>query len=330
MTDASAVTAVDVRDPARPQVTHFFTSGGRPAGAWGRGGLARGPGNTLILETSDGLYDPAGGSFGDTILKLSPKAARVVDSFTPANHKYLFSKDLAGSASPVVFPFEDKTLVAVAQKEGVLYILDANNMGGGRDENHATAFYKSPQLGNDIAAGTDPGQGVWGAITTYRSPEGKRFLYVPMWGPPSKNTPVFKTSGGPAPNGSIMAFQVVKDGDKVSLIPAWTSPDMILPDPPSVANGVVFATDTGGQALQNPLNPDGTRISNATPQAARFRASPVRNMILYAFDAETGKQLYSSKKTIPGWVHFGEPVVALGKVFLVTHDARIYAFGLGK
>jgi hypothetical protein len=27
-------------------------------------------------------------------------------------------------------------------------------------------------------------------------------------------------------------------------------------------------------------------------------------------------------------VHFSEPVVALGKVFVVTHDAHVYAFGL--
>ena len=52
------------------------------------------------------------------------------------------------------------------------------------------------------------------------------------------------------------------------------------------------------------------------------------NLILYAFDAETGKQLYASKKTIPDWVHFTEPVVAFGKVFVVTHDAHVYAFGL--
>ncbi len=29
-------------------------------------------------------------------------------------------------------------------------------------------------------------------------------------------------------------------------------------------------------------------------------------------------------------VHFSEPVVALGKVYVVTHDARVIAFGLRK
>ena len=52
------------------------------------------------------------------------------------------------------------------------------------------------------------------------------------------------------------------------------------------------------------------------------------NLVLYAFDAQTGKQLYSSETIIPGWVHHSEPVVAAGKVFVVTWDARVYAFGL--
>jgi outer membrane protein assembly factor BamB len=277
------------------------------------------------------LYDPAAGSWGDTILKLSPKAVRVQDSFTPANHEYILSKDLGGSASPVVFPFGGRTLVAVAQKEGVLRILDTADMGGGKSHKHAKPLYQSRQLGNDAASGTDPGQGIWGAITTYQTPSGRRFLYVPMWGPPSKDAPDFPTSAGPIPDGSIMAFEVVARADgAIDAVPQWTSPNLIMPDPPAVANGVLFATSTGGQALQNPTRPDGTRIPAVDPISAAKRATPVSNLTLYAFDAESGKQLYSSGKQIPGWVHFGEPVVALGKVFLVTHDARVYAFGTGR
>lgn len=330
MTDPSAVTAVDVRDLASPQLTRFYTSGGRPAAPWGRGGLARGPGNTVIFETSDGVYDPAAGSWGDTIMKLTPKATRVADSFTPENFKYIFAHDLAGSASPVVFPFGGKTLVATAQKEGILYLLDASDMGGGQAKNHQMPLYKSPQLGNDAAAGTDPSQGVWGAITTYENPEGKRYLYLPMWGPRSRSAPAFKSDAGESPNGSIMAFQVMKEGDKISLSPEWISGNMIMPDPPVVANGVVYATQTGGQAMQNPTLPDGSRLNSATAASARFRSTPVGNIILYAFDAETGKQLYSSKDMIKDWTHFSQPVVALGKVYLVSHDARVYALGVRK
>jgi outer membrane protein assembly factor BamB len=324
-----SVSAMDVSDLAHPQLTRFYTSGTKYAGPWGRGGVTRGPNGTVITQTADGFYDPAAGIFGETVLKLAPRAARLLDSFTPANWQYLNTQDLdLGSASPDVFPFQNRTLVAVAGKEGFLYLLDASNLGGG-PPNHSTPLYKSPQLGNDAAEGKNPGQGAWGAITSYETAAGKRFLFVPMWGPPSKSSPPFPSSGGVAPHGSIMAFQVVAAGDKVSLLPQWSSPDMIVPDPPVVANGVLFAIQTGEQTIQSQAGLPGTQDEiNHNPLSAKYRSTPVNNLILYAFDAETGKQLYSSRKIITDWVHFSEPVVALGKVFIVTHDAHVYAFGV--
>jgi outer membrane protein assembly factor BamB len=326
-TDPSAATAIDVGDLQHPVVTSFFLSNGRPAAPWGRGGLARGPNDSLILETSDGIYDPAAGQWGDTIVRLTTKAARVIDSFTPENHIFILQHDLGGSASPAVFPFGEKTLVAVAQKEGVLRILDANNLGGGLKAQHQMPVWQSTKLGNDKASGTDPSQGTWGGISTYQTADGKRFLYLPMWGPISTEAPKFPVSHGDAPNGSIMAFEVVDENGVISAQPRWMSGDMIMADPPTVANGVVYATSTGGQAAQNPRMPDGTKLSSATAESAKRRSTPAGNLILYAFDAETGKQLYSSKDTIKDWVHFSEPVVALGRVYLATHDGHIYAFG---
>jgi outer membrane protein assembly factor BamB len=75
---------------------------------------------------------------------------------------------------------------------------------------------------------------------------------------------------------------------------------------------------------------DPVAAAAAAQAAAKFRATPVTNLVLYALDAQTGKELYSSEKIIPGWVHYSEPVVAAGKVFVVTWDARVYAFGLKK
>jgi len=51
---------------------------------------------------------------------------------------------------------------------------------------------------------------------------------------------------------------------------------------------------------------------------------------LYALDAETGREFYSSKKLITSVTHFNEPVVAGGQVYVSTWDGKIYAFGLGK
>lgn len=321
--DASAVNAADVRDLAKPVVTHFFTSGARPAAPWGRGGVVRAPGG-VVLETSNGRYDPAAGDFSESVLKIAPRAARIMDSFTPSNWMDNLMHDLSGSANPVVFNFAGKTLLAVSQKEAVLRILDANSLGGA---NHQTPLWQSSKLGNDQKTGTDPGRGVWGAIATYEN-NGRRFLYLPMLGNPSKDAPVFPTTNGPIPNGSIMAFEVKNDAGKISAVPVWTSADMIMPDPPVVANGVVYALSTGGQAMQNGAKPGDPRMPYDV--SAVLRSTPVSSMVLYAYDAESGKQLWSSGKTLTDWVHFSEPVVALGKIFVATHDGHVIAFGLKK
>jgi outer membrane protein assembly factor BamB len=354
------ITAMDVSDLAHPHISRLYTSGGRPAGAWGRGGVVKGP-RGIITQTADGLYDPGAGIFGETVMALAPKELRIIDSFTPSNWKYLNSRDLDfGSSGPVVFPFQGRTVVATIAKEAVLYLLDANNLGG---TDHATPLYQSPRLGNDeVMLG---GRGVWGAISTAADAQGHRFVYVPMWGPASKETPPFKFSYGDAPKGSVMALEITSQGGKLSATPTWISRDMHVPDPPVIANGVVYAVQTGENTVQNPQpggdirvdpppapagtgragavagqppaaapaarganDPEAARL--AAQRAAKFRATPVTNLVLYAFDAATGKQLYSSEKLIPGWVHYGEPVVAAGKVFVVTWDAKVYAFGLKK
>ena len=324
----ASISAMDVHDLAHPKLTKFYTSSTREAGPWGRGGVARTP-RGVITQTADGLYDPAGGQFGETVLELAPGLAGLADSFTPENWAYLNFHDLdMGSASLVVFPYAGKTLTAVASKESVVYVLDIANLGG-YPPNHSKPLYQSFQIANDDALGGNtraPGQGVWGSITTYATADGRRFLYVPVWGPPSKKLPAFQYSQGPTPHGSIMAFEVVQDGGKIAMVPRWSSPDMTVPDSPTVANGVVYALETGEQTLQNTTAPGQPRPP--APIAAKFRATPVGHLSLYAFDAETGKTLYSSKKIITDWVHFSEPVVALGKVFVVTHDAHLYAFGV--
>lgn len=117
-----------------------------------------------------------------------------------------------------------------------------------------------------------------------------------------------------------MAFEVRLDEGKgtPTLAPIWMSRDMHVPDPPVVANGVVYALQTGENTAQG---------RGAT---AKTRSTPITNAVLYALDAETGRQLYSSEKLIDSWTHFSEPVVAGGQVYISTWDGRLYAFGLKK
>jgi len=324
--DPAAISAMDVHDLAHPQLTRFYLSGSRAAGPWGAGGVVH-TRRGIIFQTADGAYDPAGGAWGASLIELAPKATRVLDSFTYPTWQYINKYDLdPGSGSPLVFPMGDRSVVLSVGKEAVAYLLDTANLGGA---NHMTALYTSPKLGNEAAIGTEPGQGLWGAPATYQTADGRRMVYIPIWGPPAKSAPAFKNSYGDAPNGSIMAFEVVDQGGKLNMIPQWMSPNMTVPSPPVAANGVVYAVQTGEQTLQYvPVAPGAPRLAPGPGAGANFRATAVTNLVLYAFDAETGKTLYSSKKIIPGWVHFNEPVVALGRVFVVSHDSHVYAFGL--
>ena len=305
-------TALDLKNPARRTV-EYFTSYGRPGGAWGRGGLVRGP-KGIYAQTADGPYDPAAGWFGSTVMSLNLKDLRLLDTYTPANWEYLNAKDLdLGSANPVIFPFEKWTLVASAAKESAISLLDANWLGG---TDHHTPLYQSPRWGNDEVLFL--GRGLWGGMATWQDGQGRRWLLMPLWGPPAKDAPKFEYTYGSAEQGSVLAFEVRLDKDKPTLIPKWMSRDMHVPDPPVVANGVVYALQTGENTAQ------GQGVT------AKVRSTPVTNAVLYALDAETGKQLYSSEKLIDSWTHFSEPVVAGGQVYVSTWDGRLYAFGLKK
>src|SRR5690348_10300018 len=313
-------TALDLKDPGR-RTSDFYTSAGfpptqsrnreDPSGAWGRGGLVVGP-RGLYAQTADGPYDPASGQFGETVVAVSQKTFRLVDSYTPANWEYLNKKDLdIGSVSPVIFPFEKWTLVGSVGKESVISLLDANNLGGA---DHHTPLYRSARWGNDEEMLHD--RGVWGSMATWRDRQGKRWLFLPMEGPPSKTAPKFRYSYGNADQGSIMAFEVRMHAasGKPILEPVWISRDMHIPDPPVVANGVVYALQTGKNATE-------TRSGGKLPGT---------NAVLYALDAETGRQLYSSEKLIDSFTHFSEPVVAGGRVYVSAWDGKVYAFGLKK
>lgn len=306
----SHFTALDLKDPS-PRPLEFHTNVGITSGAWGRGGLVIGP-NGILAQTADGPYDPGSGKFGNSVVSLSPKTFRLQDSFTPANWASLNKTDLdLGSGNPVVFPFQKWSLAAVVGKESVIYLLDTANLGGA---DHHTPLYTSPRWGNDEQKLHD--RGIWG-LTTWQDPQGRRWLYAPMLGPQGRESPPFPQTGGPADQGSIMAFEVRLDAasGKPTLVPMWRSHQMHAPEPPTVANGVLYVLLSG-------------KTSDESRGAVKAPAGVEPNAVLYALDAETGKELYSSNKLIADFTHFNEPVVVGGQVYVCTWDGKVYAFGL--
>ncbi len=307
----SGVWAMDLKSPEK--TVTFFQSEAYGGGIWGRGGVSAGADGRIYAETGDGPFEPSAGKYGDTFLALLPRELKVADYFTPANATLLTRKDLdMGNSTPAIFPYEGRDLVLGSGKEGTLFLLDSKSLGG---DTHRKPLY-AERFGNeqnDIA-----GRGFWGAFSTWQDSKGVRWVYAPLWGPLHPQAPVFPIKNGATPNGSITAFTVdQKDGHPV-LTPRWISRDMNVPEPPAVANGIVFALSSGEFLRQ--FKDDGQ------PYTAQERIEKSSGAILYAFDAETGKQLYSSEKTIASFTHFGGLAVTDGRVFLTTHDSNVYAF----
>jgi outer membrane protein assembly factor BamB len=180
--------------------------------------------------------------------------------------------------------------------------------------------------------------GVWGTPSTFVNARNERWVYFPMWGPPSKDVK-FERSHGDARDGSIMAFQVEVQSGKPVLVPKWVSRNLAVPDSPVIANGVIYAISTGENTLQRHTDPRYHEIyqkPGAPPlpktgtMTAEERGQNTTHTILYALDAETGQELYSSKDLIDDWTHLSSITVADGSVYVTTRKTIVYAFGLNK
>lgn len=322
----SGIYSVVITEPRHPVLRHLFISkgGGAGAGVWGRGGPVAGKNGRIYGFAGDGEFNPLTGEFGSTVVAASLGTMDLADYYTPTNWEEINKFDLdMGSGSPVWFAYKNYNLLAGGGKEGVVYLMDADSLGS---KDHRTPLFVTPRLGNDERA--FEGKGVWGALSAWRDREDQSWVYVQLWGPVSKGAPKFPVVNGATGHGSIMAFKVTTDSSahKPLLEPAWVTGDFNLPEPPVIANGVVFTLSTGENAKQvqqgEVIQPNITLLTDVE------RGANTRNAVLYALDAKTGKVLFNSGNAFETWVHFSGLAVADGRVYAVDHDSRAYCFGL--
>ncbi len=328
--DRSGIYAMDVRDPMHPVSHELLIRRGHGGGMWGRGGPVIGRNRLLYTSAGDGNFDPAVGDYGSTFLAVSLKDLNAVDYYAPRNWEEINKYDLdMPSGGYSWFSFKDYNLVAGGGKESVVYLLDANSLGS---QDHHTPLYITPRLGNDQKELEQ--KGMWGAPSVWTDKQGQLWLYVTLWGPLSKDVPKFPKTNGLVPHGCIMAFRVDLDGGthKPVLVPAWTSPDFNLPDPPVIANGVLFALSTGEnpqqQHVQGLVHYKSVEDWKRNLLTTEERGSGTRPAVLFGLDAKTGKLLYQSGDSMKSWVHFSGLAVAEGHVFTVDYSSRVYCFGL--
>src|SRR4029077_3164386 len=122
--------------------------------------------------------------------------------------------------------------------------------------------------------------------------------------------------------GAVAAFKLEEAGGTVRLAPAWLSRDMWQADPVVIANGVVLAYGNGEDARQATFD-----IGLAYNRSAN-RIAQSSHATLYALDALTGAELWSSGDQITSFSHFSSLAVANGRVYLGTYDGTLYCFGV--
>jgi outer membrane protein assembly factor BamB len=300
-----------------PAGTMSFAVGS--AGPWGRRGVALDSTGTAWAATADSTYDPSNGRYGSSIVgvRISGSTLQLKDHYAPSNWQWLLKRDLDLSATPTVFEYKGRELLAAAGKECRVYLLDTKSPGGA---SHQIPLDRTAAFCNEEADMQNSGS--WGALSTWADPAGTRWVLVPFWGPLHSKMQ-FPISNGPVVDGGVAAFRVEDAGGRVRLTPAWVSRDMKRGEPVVIANGVVFGYGSGEETQQ--VFTDAPRIKFDSS----IRAARGTHATIYALDAQTGKELWSSGDSIHQWNHFSGLTVANGRVYLGTYDGTLYCFGIG-
>ncbi len=309
---------VYIYDLATDKVGSWGPAGG---GMWGRTGGAISSKGVMYTGTGDGPWNPENGIYGNGIIGVAQdpvtKAAKLMDYYGPSNAEWLWKRDLDMQVTASIFKYKGKELMVDAGKECVMYLMDTDSIGG---DDHRTPLYRTPLYCNEEV--NFASAGVWGSLATWEDSKGTRWVLSPFWGPKhSKFTAPIQN--GPVKMGAVVAFKVEDKAGKFTLTPAWISRDMNRAEPPVIANGVVFSYGSGEDTDQAKFD-----IGLAYNHEAKNRIAGSTKAVVYALDAQTGKELWNSGDAIASWSHWGGLSVANGKVYLNTFDGYQYCFGI--
>ena len=311
-----SIAAVDLDDPKH----HVMTFNAGSGGAWGRRGAVIDSTGAAYSTTGDGVYDPTSDPprYGNSVVgvHIVKGELRLKDYYTPVNWDWLRKRDLDPNNTPTIFSYKGRELMAASGKECRLYLLDPKSLGGA---DHQTPLFKTELFCNEEVDFQDAGS--WGAVSTWEDSIGTRWVYAPFWGPahsqfkfPITNTPV-TTEGG------VAAFKLEEKEGALQFAPAWVSRDMKRGEPVVILNGMVFGYGSGEETKQ--AWPDVGLQFDST-----IRASKGGRATIYALDAQTGKELWSSGDQMHQWNHFSGITVVNGRVYLGTYDGTLYCSGL--
>jgi outer membrane protein assembly factor BamB len=306
----NSVYSLDLADPAK--TVRYWRSGS--GGMWGTAGPTIGTDGTVYAETGDGQYDPETNRYANSVVALTPKELKLKDWYAPSNAEWLYKRDLDMNVTPVLFQYKGRDLLVGSGKEGRLFLLDSASLGG---PDHRSPLFRSDLISNEAV--DFAGAGTWGSLASWEDAQGMRWVLAPIWGPRHPKA-AFPITNGETNVGTIAAFKVEDRAGKPVLTNAWTARNMITPAAPAVTNNVVFALATGEWIRQANDREGGLYQADA-------RVAKSAPAVLYALDAATGQEIWSSGNQVTSFAHNGELSIANGRVYFTTYDNTLYCFG---
>ncbi len=283
------------------QIVYNDTPNGSAGGIWmsaaapsadeyGNIYLATGNGSVGVANDPSNLINRS-----ESALKLTPggDSLAVSSFFTPSNYSYLdsYDKDF-GVAGMLLIPNTNRVLTGA--KDGNLYLLDRDNMGG-----FDSAINHVKQT---IVLGTN----VWilRSSLAYYKGEQKEFVY--SW---SEKAPLY-------------AFPYNRSSDTLDVLNAIVSGA----HGPTAGNGSFFSLSSNGSV-------DSTAVLWVNQSASGDANQAVCLGILRAFSAtDVTKELWNSSmdsNNLPGnYAKFTCPTISNGKVYLATFSNQLVVYGL--
>jgi hypothetical protein len=296
------------------RVSVFNTSpNGSKAAIWQSGqGLAADAKGNIYFLTGNGAFNlnTGGQDMGSSFVKLSAPTLRLVDWFTPSNQDILNPGDHdLGSAGPLLLP--GTNMLIGGGKQGVLYLLDRDNMGHFHAEGDqilqsflATVYpqqqpadFNSPQWNYDIGH-------IHGSPVYWNSPTFGPLIYI--WGEEA----------------ALKTFQQTGTG-LFNPTPVAVGPYVAPPGMP----GAILSLSANGSTA-------GTGIVWAALPYSRDANPATVPGILRAFDAANAAvELWNSKQVaardeLGNFAKFTPPTIANGKVYVATFSNQLVVYGL--
>ncbi len=244
------------------------------------------------LPATGGLAVAADGTIyaaaGSDLLALAPSDLKLKQTFHAPSSS---GGKAAPGITPVIFRYKEHEMIAAAVGDGRISLWDGEQK---------MPVAQSPAIGT--------GANFCGGLSTWEDAEGTRWILAPVWGAVSEEFAKL-TSSGRSVHGALAAFRVEEHDGKPMLTPVWMSRDMPAPQPPVITAGTAFVLSAGEYSR------------DGKPKASTHAT-------LYALDAATGKEVYSSGNQVTAPGALTGLTIANARVYFTTTDNTLYAFGI--